>query len=205
MKNSNIVIPKGYRYVIGQETTGFVIESLKGNQYVWIPEGKTKEYGYCEGFFVSRYEISQTDDGSYASKTNEYPIVDRSFADVVEIAKILDAKVISDKQFDRIVVWLMEVGDKTEHQVYEDSSEFGNYKNSGINKMAKTGYDKKWMCRNIDNLAGNLWTWTCTGDDNSKFIRGGSCDKEGWYAPLARRARSYLKGSRYYIGLRVVL
>ena len=34
---------------------------------------------------------------------------------------------MSDKQFERIVMFILETGCKTEYQVYEDSSEFGNF------------------------------------------------------------------------------
>lgn len=205
MEKNEIIIPNGYEYFGGTISTGIIIESIKKDQFVWIPGGETKNDGFCEGFFVSRYEISKTDDGSYASKSGEYPIVDISYMDAMKFASTLGARIISDKQFERIIAWVLETGDKTEQQVYEDSSEFGNYKNVGPKKMTKTGYNKKWMCKNIDNLAGNLWTWTCTGNETSRILRGGSCACDGDYTPLGRKIYSYLEGSRFYIGLRVVL
>lgn len=202
---SKIIIPNGFVHVYGNEDNGFVIQSPTGNEFVWIPEGETKQDGYCEGFYVSRYEISKKSENCFMSVPNKYPVVDIDFFDAVAIAQTLNSCLISDKQFERIVSWILETGEKTEHQVYEDSSDFGNYKNVGPHKMVKTGYNPRWMCKNIDNLAGNLWTWTCTGDEKSKILRGGCCMLDGQYAPLGRKCRSYLEGSRFYTGLRVVL
>ena len=201
----NVYIPEGFSYLCGTIESGLVIQSIEGNQFVWIPSGRTEEDAYCEGFFVSRYEIAKIDEESYVSMPNQYPVVDISYFDALNIAKKLHAKLISDNQFERIVSWVIETGEKTKYQVYEDSSEFGNYKDTGPHKMVKTGYNAKWMCKNIDNLAGNLWTWTCTGNDNTRILRGGCCMLEAKDAPLGRKCLSYLEGSRFYTGLRVVL
>lgn len=194
-----------FTYVCGNEANGLVIQSPQGNQFVWVPGGETKDSGYCEGFYISRYEIAKESDMCYVSKPNKIPIVDIDFYEAVDISKKLDAKLMSDKQFERILYWILETKDKTEYQIYENSSDLGNYKNTGPHRMVKTAYNPKWMCKNIDNLAGNLWTWTCTGDERSKILRGGCCMLEGEYAPLSRKCSSYLEGSRYYTGLRVVL
>lgn len=202
---SIVNIPTDFTYVCGDENSGLVVKSPEGNQFVWIPGGNTREYGYCKGFYFSRYDISKENESCYVSMPNRYPVVDIDFFDAIKIAKKMKAHLISDMQFERILSWILETGDKTEYQIYEDSSDFGNYKNVGPHKMVKTGYTPKWMCKNIDNLAGNLWTWTCTGDEESKILRGGCCMLDGQYAPLGRKCRSYLYGSRYYTGLRVVL
>lgn len=203
--SKKIIIPNGFVYVCGTESTGLVVQSANGNQFVWRPGGKTRENGYCDGFYFSRFDISMENESTYVSKPNRYPIVDIDFYEAVEISKKLGANMVSDKQFERILSWLLETKFMTEYQIYEDSSEFGNYKNVGPHRMVKTNSNPKWMCNNIDNLAGNLWTWTSTGDENSRILRGGCCMLEGDYAPLARKCRSYLKGSRFYTGLRVVL
>lgn len=205
MKIGKVRIPNGFSYVYGVEDDGVVIQDDAGNQYVWIPEGNTREDGFCNGFFISRYEIAKVSENCYVSMPNKYPVVDISYNDAIEIANNLNARIMSNKQFERIVAWVIETGDKTEHQVYEDSSDFGNYKNTGPHRMVKTGYNPKWMCKNIDNLAGNLWTWTCTGDDKTRILRGGCCMLEAQYASLGRKCLSYLEGSRFYTGLRVVL
>ena len=57
MNASGIIIPEGFKYVLGTENTGFTIEDFNGNQFVWIPGGDTIEDGACEGFFISRYEV----------------------------------------------------------------------------------------------------------------------------------------------------
>ncbi len=202
---SSLIIPNGFVHLCGTENTGFVIQSPEGNQFVWIPSGETKEDGYCEGFYFSRFDISMENKSTYVSKPGRYPIVDIDYYEAVEIAKKLNAKLISDKQFERILSWLLETGFMTDYQIYEDTSGFGNYKNVGPHKMVKTFSNPNWLCNNIDNFAGNLWTWTCTGDDKSKVLRGGCCMLEGFYAPLGRKCRSYLEGSRFYTGLRVVL
>lgn len=202
---STVIIPIGFSYVCGDETTGFVVRSPEGNEFVWVPGGNTKEDGYCDGFYISRYDISKESESCYVSMPNQYPIVDIDYFEAMNIAKKLNAHIMSDKQFERIISWILETGDKTEYQIYEDSSDFGNYKNVGSHKMVKTGSNPKWMCKNIDNLAGNLWTWTSTGDEKSKILRGGCCMLEGQYSPLCRKCRSYLEGSRFYIGLKVVL
>lgn len=60
---------------------------------------------------------------------------------------------MSDKQFERTISCILETGDKIEYQIYEDSYDFGNYKNVGPHKMVKAGNNPKWKCKNIDNLA----------------------------------------------------
>ena len=205
MKANSIFIPKGFKYVLGTENTGFTIEDESGNQFVWIPGGETLKDGECRGFFFSRYEISLDVDGKFVSQANKYPIVDRSYWDAQKIASKMNAKIMSNQQFERIIKWFIETDAMSAKEIFEDSSNRGNYKNSGPHRMVKTGFNPKWMINNIDNLAGNLWTWTCTGDDKSKILRGGCCMLEGNYSPLGRKCLSYLEGSRFYNGLRVVL
>mgnify|MGYP000050677729 CR=1 FL=1 len=205
MNASGIIIPEGFKYVLGTENTGFTIEDFNGNQFVWIPGGDTIEDGACEGFFISRYEIAMDMDGKFVSKANKHPIIDISFFDAEKIASSMNSRIISNKQFERIIKWLIETKTMSEEEIFVDSSNRGNYKNSGPHRMVKTGFNKAWMINNIDNLAGNLWTWTCTGDNKSKILRGGCCMLDGHYSPLGRKCLSYLEGSRFYNGLRVVL
>lgn len=204
--NANIIeIPNGFKYILGTEKTGLTIEDLFGNQYVWIPEGETIEDGFCEGFFFSRYEIAIDADGKFVSKADRYPIVDISYLGAQRIAKSLNAKLISNKQFERIIKWLIETNAMSEEEIFKDSSKKGNYKNSGPHRMVKTGFNTAWMINNIDNFAGNLWTWTNSGDEKSKILRGGCCMLDGNYAPLGKKCLSYIEGSRFYTGLRVIL
>lgn len=165
MQKEQMVIPNGYSYVCGTEDEGLAIQSKEENQFVWVPGGETKQDGYCEGFFISRYEIAKESNTCYVSMPGKYPVVDISYAYAQEIATLMNAKIMSNKQFERIIMWLLETGDKTEYQIYEDSSDFGNYRNTGPFRMSRTGENPKWMTKNIDNLAGNVYTWTSTGDD----------------------------------------
>ena len=82
-------------------------------------------------------------------------------------------------QWDEILKWIIDTGDKTYAQVYNSSS-WGNHKGSGGGNIKRpTGYSDNWKANNVYDLAGNVWEWTMESDGNTRFVRGGGYNSTG--------------------------
>ena len=80
---------------------------------------------------------------------------------------------IYGNQWDEVMSWLIETGEKTEEEINIDSTSWGNYEIDGIDgEKQVTGYNEAWKANNIYDLAGNCWEWTQeTNDINYRIVR----------------------------------
>jgi len=92
-------------------------------------------------------------------------------------------------QYDRILMWLIESGNKTREQICKDSGDWGNYNNNAVeyvtasgtiatatgNKVIPAGSSEQTKANNIYDLAGNVFDWTMEAySSDSRRVRGGN-------------------------------
>ena len=159
-----------------------------------------KEYG---GFYIGRYELT----GSVARPTvqkgknvivfQDWYNLYKACSNVVntEFAK---SAMIAGTQWDRVLEWIVDTGDKSSSEVYSDSSSWGNYYDSsgeaakGSGEKRKSGYNEAWKANNIYDLAGNCYEWTLEAQAvNDRIGRGGYCSYSGSDGPASRRHFNY--------------
>ena len=126
----------------------------------------------------------------------------------------ITSKLISGAGWDRTLNWIVETGNKTEEEVFENSSSWGNYNdstgsaqtNSGMDNMNfKTGRNEAWKANNIYDLAGSVSEWTDESINNQANRRGCFCYNLGSEYPAFSRRNNDFKLSGYTLGLRVAL
>lgn len=167
-----------------------------------------EKYG---GFYISRYNISQNDkDGKPQSIMGKKPMVyvdfyyAKNFATLMETNYAVRSHLIFGAEYDSVLEWFLESGIKTENEIGNDSSEWGNCNNN--RKLEETGSRNKWCANNIYDFAGNVEEWTQEyneeKDDEGFIVRGG--EGEYKYSVSVRKCK-YLKDSSYNVGFRVGL
>ena len=158
-----------------------------------------KTYG---GFYIGRYELTGTIDnpteiaGEVIENKNWYELYDACKKVVnTEYAK---STMIYDCQWDAVCDWIIKTGAKSENEVNEDSSSWGNYYNtnggtqSSDGKPINTGSNDKYQVNKIYDLAGNYLEWTqgaITTSHDSRTRRGGNYQDNGGDSPV--KARGY--------------
>ena len=145
----------------------------------WATYNSIQKYG---GFYIGRYELT----GSVASPTvqKKQPVLTnqnwynlkKACTNVVTGEEYgAQSTMIYGNQWDEVMDWLVDTGDKTSSQVNTDSSSWGNYINynttNGYNEgdieydatagtPKPSGINPGWRANNIYDLAGNYWEWT---------------------------------------------
>ena len=146
------------------------------------------------GFYFSRYEISRSENDLPASRQvtdgKPYKIwTNFSPQDATEIC----AKLYADNDtvqgffpwgsnWDTVLQWLIDTGNKEPAQISSDSSGWGNYANDSFSVNANnrsTGIWEEAEANNICDLAGNNWEWTQERCGSSYVMRGGGCTLMG--------------------------
>ena len=90
----------------------------------------------------------------------------------------------------------------------KDSRYYGNYKNSlspanensGTKRTA--GFSENWKIKNIYDLAGNVWEWTCEASGSGFFYRGGSSLGNGSLNPVSCRGHYDASYTHISVGFR---
>ena len=173
-----------------------------------------KEYG---GFYIGRYELT----GSVASPTvqkgqtvlanqNWYKSY-KACSNVVN-TDFAKSTMIAGTQWDRVLEWLVDTGEKSSSEVYSNSSSWGNYNNStgeavtGSGSKRQSGYNEAWKANNIYDLAGNCWEWTQEAIyTDVRVFRGGYYNDSGSSYPASSRYHSYPYYADSNISSRVAL
>ena len=202
---------------------------LYGNPIsVYKDETSLKEYRDMErsvarygGFYMGRYEASY---GGGKSGEDYYPASKRVTAahpgriwvrfspqDATKACENLykDNPTVQGffpwgANWDTMLQWLIDSGAKSRKEISEDSSNWGNYANSGFvrgSSIRYTGAYEQAKANNIYDLAGNNWEWTQERCGSNYVMRGGgnsimgfAC--EGDMAPAA--IRDPLPGSSHH-------
>ena len=158
----------------------------------------TEQYG---GFYIGRYEASKGDNGLPMSKrvTENEPgkiWVQFSPQDTTIVCQNLYADNDTVQGFfpwginwDTMLQWLVDSGNKLMSDVKADSTSWGNYSNDRFSDGARGNYTGKWeeanAC-NIYDLAGNNWEWTQERCGSGYVMRGGGYNLMGGACPGSR-------------------
>ena len=121
---------------------------------------------------------------------------------------------LTGKAWDTTCHWIEDsLENINESATLKNSEYYGNYSDSkmpadvdgyGIKQVA--GFSDKWMIKNIYDLAGNVYEWTCEAYSSYFNYRGGSYYNGGSDFPVSYRVsygRAY--SASVYIGFRLRL
>ena len=121
-----------------------------------------------KGFYIGRYELT----GSVESPTvqkNQTVLTNQNWYNLkkactnVVSSEYAQSTMVYGNQWDEIMSWLVATGDKTEYQVNENSTDWGNYYNLASidsGKLQTSGKNEAWKANNIYDLAGNCYECT---------------------------------------------
>ena len=155
-----------------------------------------------DGFYIGRYEITGNVDNPTVEKggtviTENWYNLKKACTNVVS-TEYAQSTMVYGNQWDEVMAWLIATGDKTETQVNEKSSDWGNYfgstgtaaTNSG--SLQTAGKNEAWQANNIYDLAGNMDEWTQeAGKTDGRVGRGGYYYLSGSNFPASERVRYY--------------
>ena len=145
-----------------------------------------------KGFYIGRYETSNFKEnevtnakvikGQTSINTTDWYCMYQSSKNIIQGNSEVNSGMIWSCQYDRILQWLVESGDKTYAEL-ADSTTWGNHLDSvgeaqtGCGSYQPTGSNEAWKANNIYDLAGNVYEWTMTKEDyrgtQARIKRGG--------------------------------
>lgn len=152
-----------------------------------------KKYG---GFYISRYNISNSSAGKPQSVKGVMPWVNINFDDAKKMASTIEdnealkSHLIFGAEYDSVLEWFIKTGVRTLAEIAEDSTKWGNYWNTknSPRKLVETGSREEWCANNIYDFAGNVDEWTQERNESSYSVfRGGGFDDGGVSCPVAYR------------------
>ena len=158
-----------YQRILGYGSTKAMADAMVA-EYKAIYDSIVK----YDGFYIGRYELTGTVDNPTVQKgqtvltgQNWYNLK-KACTNVVS-TNYAQTTMIYGNQWDEIMDWLVDTGEKTSFQVNIDSSSWGNYGSS----LKQTGDNNNWKANNIFDLAGNCREWTQESYNNSvRILRG---------------------------------
>ena len=195
-------------------TGTYVLDVLKNYSQSLVNEYQTtyRSIEKYNGFYIGRYELTGTIEKPTVQKGekvigSDYTIkwyhLKKMCIDLVN-TEYVQTEMIYGNQWDEVMDWLIETGEKTENQINEDSSSWGNYSNynqvngyesgdsgyvekAGI-EILTSGFSENWKANNIYDLAGNAAEWTQEAfDTNIRNARGGFYFPSGIDMPVSCR------------------
>ena len=157
-----------------------------------------KEYG---GFYIGRYETGNLKQEIVVVKKLNEDIVNETWYNMYQKCKRLkdnnkniETGMMWANQYDRILMWLIETGDKSIEEICKDSTSWGNYsnstfqytnsneniitKNKNSNIKIPTGSSDYTKANNIYDLAGNVFERMIITSNGRKH-RGGAYNITG--------------------------
>ena len=153
-----------------------------------------KLYG---GFYISRYHISKSEtSGKPQSVKGVKPWTNINYPNAREVAfsfevnEVVKSFITSGAGFDSVMSWVRKTGTKSDEEISEDSTNWGNYWNSknSARRVVETGSKEEYYACNIADIAGNVDEWTTEEYGGScSVLRGGDYLNDGYYYPAAFR------------------
>ena len=143
-----------------------------------------------DGFYIGRYELTGTANEPTVQRYQPVLTAETSGANTWYGLKDACSKVVNSKyakshmiygnQWDEVMDWLVDTGDKESDEVNVNSSSWGNYSNSsgaaaveGYGEPQESGYSDEWSANNIYDLAGNYLDWTQEANfTDDRVLRG---------------------------------
>ena len=169
-----------------------------------------------KGFYIGRFEITGTvSEPTVKSKQN---VLSADIAGNWYYLKQACTNVVSTSyaqtimpygnQYDEIMDWILDTGNKTYYQIYTNSSDWGNYDTAsgGTEKKEISGSNEKWKANNIYDIAGNCQEWTQEANNTAiRILHGGCYRYPATIAPAASRNTGITDYSDQYTSSRPAL
>ena len=190
-----------YKTILGYDTPKAMAEAFTTDYANMI--ASIQKYG---GFYIGRYELSN--EGVQKGKatltdTNWYNLYKK--CTTLNASDKVESKMIWGIQWDLACDFISRKG---EQKSINDSTSWGNHRNSTGNAAVMdgttkkygskqvTGYSEYWKANNIYDIAGNCWEWTQEAfSTNSRAYRGGDYSSEGSDRPASYRTSYNADGS----------
>ena len=194
-----------------------------------LPNGITDEiadvvkYG---GFYIGRYEAGVPKGETSTSNKTGIPVSKKDVTVWTNInytnAKASAESMISNeyvqtglltgKAWDTTCHWIEDsLKSINASASLKDSRYYGNYKNSlspaneNSGTIRTAGFSENWKIKNIYDLAGNVWEWTCEASGSGFFYRGGSSLGNGSLNPVSCRGHYDASYTHISVGFRLRL
>ena len=170
-----------------------------------------KKYG---GFYISRYNISESSKGKPQSVKGAKPWIysdfftAKWFASTIEDSEAVKSHLTFGAEYDSVLEWFIETGVKTFAEIAKDSTKWGNYCNTenSPKKVVETGSREEWCANNIFDFAGNVLEWTQESMGSFyRVARGSFYYFNGNDYPVAYRFDEDPHNDRYITGFRAAL
>ena len=194
-----------------------------------LPKGITGEtadvvkYG---GFYIGRYEAGIPEGDKSPSNKTGIPVskkdatvwttIDynnsKTSAESMISNEYVQTGLLTGKAWDTTCHWIEDsLKSINASASLKDSRYYGNYKNSlapanensGTKRTA--GFSENWKTKNIYDLAGNVWEWTCEASGSGFFYRGGSSLGNGSRNPVSCRGHYDASYTHISVGFRLRL
>ena len=148
------------------------------------------------GFYIGRYETGDVNSTLTVHRMNtniggkEWYILYEKCKQLRGNNKNVLTNMLYGSQYDRMLMWLIESGNKTKEQIILDSSDWGVYQNFDleydsdgdgvadttkiVGRMIPSGSSEQTNANNIYDIGGNYWEWTMEANGtNSRIYRAG--------------------------------
>ena len=160
-----------------------------------------------KGFYIGRYELTGTVDSPTVQKNQtvlteqNWYYLKKACSNIVN-TEYAQSGMIYGNQWDEVMDWLVETGEKTEDEINVNSSSWGNYSDStgeaatNSGSMQTSGKNEAWKANNIYDLAGNAYDWTQEARSTGyRIVRGGGYGVSGSGTPASDRNNGNPGGS----------
>ena len=160
-----------------------------------------------DGFYIGRYELTGTvskptvKKGQTVLSSQNWYNLKQACTNVVN-TDYAQTTMIYGNQWDEVMDWLVDTGEKTDSEVNTNSASWGNYNDStgnaatGAGTIRPAGYSEYWKANNIYDLAGNCMEFTQEAYyTSSRVRRGGSYGYSGSSSPASDRSNDYPSNS----------
>ena len=171
-----------YQSILGYGSTKAMADAIVAEYKATY--GSIEKY---DGFYIGRYELTGTVDKPTVQKgqtvlTNQnWYNLKKACSNVVS-TNYAQTTMIYGNQWDEVMDWLVDTGEKTDYEVNTNSASWGNYNNStgnaatGAGTKRTAGYSEYWKANNIYDLAGNCFEWT-----QEAYYTVGRVSRGGYY------------------------
>ena len=139
------------------------------------------------GYYIGRYETGNINQkipvvrkGNSAISNINWYLMYKRCKNLKGSNQSVQTGMIWGIQWDEVLKWLIDTGEKTYAQVY-NSNDWGNHREGttgGCGSKRPTGYSESWKGNNIFDLAGNVAEWTMEpfitwNENRGRTMRGG--------------------------------
>ena len=188
--------------IVSQETENAYWEDTSTVEYMSM----INSISINKGFYISRYEASESITGSVQSKRGQDIWVKIHQKDAITVSNNMkpniNSHLIYGIEWDSVLNWFIGNAyirtDNNENKIMEltdiqsNSNGWGNFKNSDNSaSLEKSGTSEYWKANNIYDLAGNVYEWT----QERYSIEGHVVDRGGIYYNMGNERTAAYRGN----------